>query len=240
MPSNDESQIDEREMRRRYWAARQTPELITTKQAIELFGRISFPNFKSFLSEKGIGAKIVPGFRGAYFYDKATIEATAAKYLADYPVSSRAGKKQEDKVVINTTAGLIRKLPETGWSFDDFLYAWSYDYESAAAQDIISRAPSLRHLSPMDAYDLIKVLLHLNGQRHRVIGQRYDVMYIRRAFSEYIQGKISSGENISQEDVSFVRDFIFSTYNTTDLGVFEPKIVVAVVFELRLSRNSKT
>lgn len=239
MSSNDESRIDEREKRRRDWAARQNPELITTKQVLEMFGRISFTNLKGFLSERGIGAKIVPGFRGAYFYDKATIQELVVIYLEENPPSPRAGKRYESKVVINTTSGIIKKLPETNWPLEEFLAAWDYDFDKDAAQDITRRAPSIRLLSPNDAYDLIKVLIHLNDQRHRVIGQRYDTVFVRNALRQYIARQKNVGNIIDDQDISFVRDFLFSTYSATEVGVFDPEVVVAIIFELRLSRSSK-
>jgi hypothetical protein len=236
VPSKQEKSDDDCEQRRRDWAALQNPELVTTQQAVEMFGRVNFPEFKKFLSDNGIGAKVAPNFRAAFFYEKSKVAILAVEYLISHPPSSRVGRKYKTEKIAESCLGLIRKLPEKGWNIQEFIDCWQSDSDCKVAKELIARSISIQLFTPEEAYNFIKMIARLNGHHYRILGNKYDYLYFRKAIVDYVAFQRSKGLEIKREDVAFVKDFSLKVYNTTDMGVFNPYIAVAVLFELRLSR----
>ena len=236
---NKPSEAEIREKERRDWAALQIPELVTTQQAVKMFGRISFPKFKEFMSVNGIGAKVFHPFTNAFFYDKAEVQEAAEKYLKINPPKGRANIK--NKVFESDSPSYVGfgRIPEKNWTHDQFMQAWGNTLYAESASDLLYRAKSFYKLKPVEAFNLMLLLINLNGRPHRVFGYKADAISFKKAVKSYDAHMSNIGSPILAEDVSFVRNLALSLHRNTDIGVFNPDIVIAILFELRTSRVSK-
>lgn len=237
--SDRPSEAEIREKKRRDWAALQVPELVTTQQAVRMFGRISFPKFREFMSVNGIGAKVFHEFTNAFFYDKAEVAEAAEKYLKVNPPKGRANIK--NKVLEPDSPSYVGfgRIPDRNWTYDQFMLAWGKTLYANSAADLLNRAKSFYKLKPVEAFNLMLLLIHLNDKPHRVFGFKVDAISFRKAVKNYVAHQRSHGISILEEDVYFVRDLALSLHRNTDIGVFNPDIVIAILFELRTSRVSK-
>jgi hypothetical protein len=223
------------EKRRRLWAASHVPELVTTEQALEMFGHRSFTGFKRFMEISGVKSYNFKIWPNSTFYAKAEIVTVAEQYLRDNPqrqknvdkLAIRASKLGMNTPEVPNLKQLNRFVPDRGWSKEQFLEYWGSVLDLGATLDIMDRAPSVFLMRSKEAYVLIATLTNSTTQIYGgFVGYRMD----RSIFVGQAR-QICKNPNLLKKLVIVINDL----HKRTDIGKLDPELTVRVIYELMQS-----
>ncbi len=228
MTSNDRvRESQEREKRRQDWAARQDPELVTTQQALAMFGRSSYAGFADFMKLNDVIPVRSSGFFSSNFYIKSEVE----KLVLRGAMSPKRGVGRPVGSVNSAGSRITFETMKDGhWTKEEFIVAWGSTADVDKAQALLDRAPSFMKLAPIEAYQLMLILLNLGGRDFRLIGGKVD----RRTYDKYV-GAISK----DKKEYSDLIKIIHGLYRSTDIGALDPKVVVSILYELMTTNPNR-
>jgi len=219
-----------REDRRREWAALQNPELVTTQQALQILHRKSGAGFSDFMKENNVIPQRHPGFISANFYVKKEVEELSERLLSIYiagRVRQSSQKSTEDTYYKTKTIGCLN---ESSWTIEEFMEAWGPSDISSRVESLIKRAPAILLLSPAEAQHLLLLLSRLGVYHPRISRFKFDKVYFLREIRKQVK------DDKERRKLSGIMD---SLYESTDIGVFDPSLLVRILYELMVS-NPKT
>ena len=205
------------ESTRQVWAAEQIPQLITTQQAMFLMKVNNVARFSRLMSANGLTIYRDSQFPTAKFYLKEDVVRLS---------------KIDKRKLIRPEKGLPRlkiynfESLAPGWTCEDFMHAWGNGDHWKVVIELIERAPSLQRLSGSDARGLLLILL---DKSEGLVSSRS--RYEKRIFLDEVL-KITADQSTQNKLAKIVRNF----YNSTYIGIYEPSIVVAVIYELLLTK----
>lgn len=205
------------ESTRQVWAAEQIPQLITTQQAMFLMKVNNVARFSRLMSANGLTIYRDSQFPTAKFYLKEDVVRLS---------------KIDKRKLIRPEKGLPRLKIYTfeslapGWTCEDFMHAWGNGDHWKVVIELIERAPSLQGLSGSDARGLLLILL---DKSEGLVSSKS--RYEKRIFLDEVL-KITADQSTRNKLAKIVRNF----YNSTYIGIYEPSIVVAVIYELLLTK----
>ncbi len=220
-----------REERRREWAALQNPELVTTQQALQILHRKNGAGFSDFMKDNNVTPQRHAGFISANFYVKEEVERLAERLFLKGQIFSRSVRKSYKSAEKPSRARLTFESMKDGtWTLEEFMEAWGQNDSSAQVEPLIARAPSILKLSPLEAQQLLLLLSKLGGPNFRISGFKFDKVYFLREIRKQVK------DDKERRKLSGIMD---SLYESTDIGVFDPSLLVKILYELMVS-NPKT
>lgn len=216
-----------REQRRREWAALQNPELVTTQQALFIMNRKNPAGFSDFMKLHNVMPIKAPSFPGANFYVKSEVENLVLKGLAF--VKKKPGRPS-GSINQSTKRVTFESMKDGNWTVAEFMEAWGPGETRGQVESILIRSPSIRKLSPLEAQQLLLILSRLGGMHHRISSFKFDKKYFLMEISRQIP---------SRQEQKKLAQILDSLYESTDVGVFEPNILVKILYELMVSNHKK-
>ncbi len=211
------------------WADMQTPRLVTTKQAMGLFGFSSFVGFRKYLLDNSIHEFTISRYPHTLFYNRREVAILAAEYL-----DANSNTHYEFAPSDGSPSGDISKYqlfsypPESGWTAQEFLSAWGKDLGLAATTELLELAPTLLRFVPVDAYHLIGILLECDRSDIEHSGFRLHRAMFTRVIADLTDDKLQA---------SNLRRAVLSLYYSTDIGKLNPDYTVRVIYELMVSNT---
>jgi hypothetical protein len=217
-----------REERRREWAALQNPELVTTQQALQILHRKNGAGFSDFMKENNVTPQRHAGFISANFYVKEEVEKLAERLFLKGHVFTRSVKKSYKSAEKPSPKRVTFESMKDGkWTIEEFIEAWGAGDTSHQVESLISRAPSILKLSPLEAQQLLLLLSRLGGPNFRITGFKYDKVYFLREIRKQVK------DDNERRKLAQIMD---SLYESTDIGVFDPSLLVKILYELMASK----
>lgn len=221
---NDNSEYSKlREQRRREWAALQNPELVTTQQALLIMNRKNPAGFSDFMKLHNVMPIKAPGFPSANFYVKSEVENLVLKGLAF--VKKKPGRPS-GSINQSTKRVTFESMKDGNWTVAEFMEAWGPGETREQVESILNRSPSIRKLSPPEAQQLLLILSRLGGMHHRISSFKFDKKYFLMEISRQLP---------SRQEQKKLAQILDSLYESTDIGVFEPNILIKILYELMVS-----
>ncbi len=211
-----------REQRRREWAALQNPELVTTQQALDMLNRSNSAGFANYMKQNNVEPLRFTQFQSANFYIKDEVETLILNNVRFIrrPYMTYCNKNESARRIT------FEDMNETNWTIEDFMEAWGPSETSSQVRLLLERTPSTLYLVPSDAERLMLMLSSLGGRSPRTSRFKFDKQY----FLLEISRQLSSLSE--QKKLAKILD---SLYETTDIGIFEPSILVKILHELMVS-----
>lgn len=212
-----------REQRRREWAALQNPELVTTQQALAMMYRKNSAGFSDFMKLHNVMPIRAPGFPGANFYTKSEVESLILKGVTT--VRKKPGRPF-GSINENTKRITFESMRDGSWTIEEFMQAWGSSDTSDQVRSLLERAPSVLKLSPQDAQQLMLIFSRLGGKHFRITSFKFDKKYFLMEISRQLP---------SRQEQKKLAQILDSLYESTDIGVFDPNILVKILYELMVS-----
>lgn len=213
----------------RIWANMQTPRLVTTKQAMGLFGFSSPVGFRKYLLDNSIHEFTISRYPHTLFYNRREVEKLATEYLdansnIHYEFAPSDGSPSGDV----SQYQLFSYPPQSGWTAQEFLSAWGKDLGVAATAELLELAPTLLRFVPADAYHLIGILLECDSSGIEHSGFRLHHTMFTRVIADLTADRLQASK---------LRRAVLGLYYSTDIGKLNPDYTVRVIYELMISNT---
>jgi len=233
LPRGKGPAMSDNEYARRVWAESHLPKLVTTSQAIEMFGQKNFKGLRTTLVRNGVECYFFKQWPGTVFYDYEQTLIVANEYLLENPHLSSivtAPVKPADTASKMLPRFQAKRfdMPEHGWTEEQFLAQWSIAALVRPLRDILSRAPSIYNMKAKDAYALIRIIVDPSDSTYGTSGYRLD----KNAFVNAVR-EIAPNQGAEKK----LMDVTIRMYQTTNIGKLDPIQVVRVIYELLASKS---